>query len=235
MSLEERITSSEERPTTSEGNPTSSGTFQQSWGVGFILGTALLSSFVGVPATTAADYPLILPGNVTSATFTGQLQPSPAEMEQGRTVAKAVLELRRLSGLTWQELADMLNVHRRTVHLWANGRPINAANEHRVQRLLGAMRQLDRGEATRNRNLLLEPQVGGATVFGLLRDESWDKAVAIVGAGQGRPSRPVPAAADFRRPAPPAELIGTIPDRIHEFDGGLVRSKSATLKSRRKV
>ena len=36
-----------------------------------------------------------------------------------------IFELRRLTGFTWDELALLLSVTRRSLHLWANGGPIN--------------------------------------------------------------------------------------------------------------
>ena len=35
-----------------------------------------------------------------------------------------IFELRRLTGFTWDELALLLSVTRRSLHLWANGGPI---------------------------------------------------------------------------------------------------------------
>ena len=36
---------------------------------------------------------------------------------------KAVSELRRISGLTWEQLAWLFGVSRRSVHFWASGKP----------------------------------------------------------------------------------------------------------------
>ena len=58
-----------------------------------------------------------------------------------------IFELRRLTGFTWDELALLLSVTRRSLHLWANGGPINTPNEKRVRDLLVTMRKLDRGNA----------------------------------------------------------------------------------------
>ena len=42
---------------------------------------------------------------------------------------KALGELRRLSGLTWEQLAKLFNVSRRSLHFWASGQPLSRFNE----------------------------------------------------------------------------------------------------------
>ena len=39
----------------------------------------------------------------------------------------AIAELRRLSGLTWDQLARLFNVSRRALHFWASGKPMTPA------------------------------------------------------------------------------------------------------------
>ena len=38
------------------------------------------------------------------------------------STAEAIMEIRRRSGLTWQELGDLFDVSRRSIHHWANGK-----------------------------------------------------------------------------------------------------------------
>ena len=47
---------------------------------------------------------------------------------------QAISELRRISGLTWEQLGELFEVSRRSVHFWASGKPLNAANEQRLMR-----------------------------------------------------------------------------------------------------
>ena len=54
-------------------------------------------------------------------------------------------ELRRLSGLTWDQLARLLGVSRRSVHFWASGKPMAQSNEEHLRRLLAVVRKVDRG------------------------------------------------------------------------------------------
>ncbi|MYE02765.1 MAG: helix-turn-helix transcriptional regulator [Alphaproteobacteria bacterium] len=50
----------------------------------------------------------------------------------GGNAAHALFEIRRLSGLTWQELADLFGVSRRTVHNWANGARPSAEHKRAI-------------------------------------------------------------------------------------------------------
>jgi transcriptional regulator with XRE-family HTH domain len=218
--------------TTNTGTPPSSA-----WRL--VVGTALLNGLVSMPVTTAADSAFVEPQGRTAAAFPNQLLvPRFNEAAQAPSASNVILEVRRLSGLTWQELADLLGVHRRTLHLWANSRPINAANEHRLQHLLGVMRRLDRGEASRNRSLLLAPRAGGVSIFDLLSEERFGDAVATAGVGQGRQRRPAtplaPDAAQARRPLPLGQLLGALQDPVHQSDRRLLRSKARHLRVRKK-
>jgi transcriptional regulator with XRE-family HTH domain len=204
-----------------------------------VVGTALFNGLLSMPMTTAADWAFVEPQGRTAAAFPNQLLVPSSGEKRARSAGETILEARRLSGLTWQELADVLGVHRRTLHLWANSRPINAANEHRLQHLLGVMQRLDRGEASRNRNLLLAPRAGGLSIFDLLSKGRFSDAVAIAGVGQGRPQRPTTPlatdAADARLPIPPGQLLGALQDRVHQSEGRLVRAKAGHLRARKRV
>jgi hypothetical protein len=132
----------------------------------------------------------------------------------------AIFELRRLSGLTWEELASLLSVTRRSLHLWANGGPINSPNENHVRDLLTVMRELDRGTARENRGLLLAPLRDGGVVGDLLRGQHFEEAIALVGRGRGRPISPEIREA-VAKPAKlsVADMLGTSGDRIHTDEG----------------
>jgi hypothetical protein len=133
----------------------------------------------------------------------------------------AIFELRRLSGLTWEELATLLSVTRRSLHLWANGGPINGVNERHVRDLLMAVRALDRGTARENRGLLLAPLQSGGTISELLQAGHFEDAVDIAGRGPGRG----PIGASGREVAPRAgkisiaDMLGTRSDRLHTDEG----------------
>lgn len=158
-------------------------------------------SFMFWPETRANPLPPIL--------LQGKTEP----VQHGRSVA----EIRRLSGLTWDELAGLMQVSRRSLHHWVSGQPASAEHQTRLQRLLGALRRLDRGDSSRNRNLLLTPDHTGTLLLDLLKAGQYDAAVAAV--GQAAPSRLSPStelsatARASRIPPAPAALLEAKQDR----------------------
>lgn len=143
------------------------------------------------------------------------------EEAQGGTEASGgkIAEARRLSGLTWEQLADAMGVTRRTLHLWANGRPIGAANEERLARLLGALRVVDRGTARANRLAIMSPlDRDGRLPFDLLSQEKFSDFVSVLGRGRTRPDGPSLAlsssAREARMPPRPIELLAALQDEI---------------------
>jgi hypothetical protein len=134
----------------------------------------------------------------------------------------AIFELKRLSGLTWEELGELLSVTRRSLHLWANGGPINTLNERHVRDLLVAIRELDRGTARENRALLLAPlRDGDNTVGDLLRGRHFADALRLVGRGRGRTTPPPVTGETPWKPEKlsVADRLGTSADRIHTDEG----------------
>jgi transcriptional regulator with XRE-family HTH domain len=134
---------------------------------------------------------------------------------------EAIFELRRLTGLTWEELAEVMSVSRRSLHLWANGQRIYASNEKRLRDLVSAMRTLDRGTARENRALLISPRPGGGVFSDLLREGRFAEALALAGRGNGRPRVSEKTSAE---PLPTASVsvedsFNTRSDRVHIDEG----------------
>jgi len=73
------------------------------------------------------------------------------------TPSKAIHELHFKSGLTWDQLARLFGVNRRSVHFWASGKPLATRHEEKLFHLLTLIRTIDRGSARINRTLLLKP------------------------------------------------------------------------------
>ena len=157
-----------------------------------------------------------------------------AENASGFT-SGAIAELRRTSGLTWDQIGRLFGVPRRSVRFWASGKPMNAANEQHLLRVLDVVRQADRGDARGNRAVLFEVSADG-TPFDLLASKRFDEAGALLGRGPGRrrlTSRPLDAkAATERAPLPPEALIDAMNDRIHR-DVGRVRPARTVRNGRR--
>jgi transcriptional regulator with XRE-family HTH domain len=152
--------------------------------------------------------------------------------EAGR---KALHEIRKLTGLTWEQLAGLFKVTRRSLHLWASGEPLSRVNEERLYRLLGTIRYIDRCSASINRSILLSPGSDGKFPLDLLRESRYEEVQKLLGPGDA-PRRPMlkplsVEASNSRRPEKPEELVGALHDPIHRKVG---RSRPArAARSRR--
>jgi hypothetical protein len=140
-----------------------------------------------------------------------------------QSAGAAIGELRRLSGFTWDQLARLFNVNRRSLHFWASGRAMAHGHEEQLHRTLGLLRQIDRGSASANRAALLTAQRNGVIPFDLLGAANYEQVLALLGPGKKRwirPSTPSAAVADL--PRPPEELVGALQDRIAPASGPLL-------------
>jgi DNA-binding transcriptional regulator YiaG len=146
---------------------------------------------------------------------------------------KAINELRKTSGLTWDQLAQLFKVSRRSLNFWASGQPLSSNNEEKLNRLLGVIRYIDRGSASLNRKLLLSPNSDGKLPKEQLIAGEYDKVKENLGRGNPlkRPQlTPLSEEEDeLRKPLPPGVLIDALQDSIHHDVG---RSRPAkTLRS----
>jgi len=147
----------------------------------------------------------------------------------------ALNELRKLSGLTWEQLAKLFNVSRRSIHFWASGQSLSRFNEENLNRLLGTIRYINRGSASINRNLLLIPSRDGRLLFDLLIAGEHEQVKSILGPGNA-PQKPqlVPLSEDAsksRIPPPPEILIDALQEPIQRKVG---RSRPARAARSRK-
>jgi transcriptional regulator with XRE-family HTH domain len=130
-----------------------------------------------------------------------------------------IAKIRQLSGLTWEQLAQMCGTSRRTLHLWASGRRMHTANEERLLRILGILLHLDRGSSDENRRQLLAVRHDGVRIVDLIAQGMVDEAASVVGLGPGLPrdaaiQEPKALPAD-RRPASPVDLLDALHDPVH--------------------
>jgi len=147
----------------------------------------------------------------------------------------AIVELRRLSGFTWDQLARIFNVSRRSLHFWASGKPMAPSNEEHLQRLLSVVRKIDRGSASANRAALLGVREDGSLPFDLLAAGDYERVLSQLGQGKARRAAPPKLSEEearaARAPRPPEELVGALQDRIHPTS---LRAAKAIAVSRRK-
>jgi len=180
-----------------------------------MLKTLLLATSAGY-ATKARAFVLV--GQVLAGTGTTTVEPfeviSPPQTSAGAsanessTANGALSELRRLSGLSWEQLARIMGVSRRSLHFWASGKPMARTNEEHLQRVLGVVRSIDRGSASANRTALLasmDPEMIGVD---LLAAHQYDRVISLA-------SRMSASARSVRTPRPPAELVGALHDTVH--------------------
>ena len=158
-----------------------------------------------------------------------------ASTNSSEATQKALSELRRLSGLTWDQLAKLFNVSRRSLHFWASGQPLSRFNEEHLNRLLCTIRYIDRGNANLNRSLLLHPDSNGNPLFDLLVAGKHEEFKRIAGSNNA-PRRPLLGvlskdAHTAYMPQNPADLVDALQEPIHREVG---RSRPArTARSRK--
>jgi transcriptional regulator with XRE-family HTH domain len=154
------------------------------------------------------------------------------------TTCESISELRRLSGLTWEQLGQLFGVSRRSVHFWASGKPLNAENERRLLLVLGIVRGAFQGDARATRSALLRGQEG-TSAFDLLIKGQLDAARERLGSG-ALPLRPaLPAlsaeARAARMPPPPEELIEALHDRVHQEPGRARAARTVRIAKRQGI
>lgn len=152
-----------------------------------------------------------------------------ASLRASMSAGAAIAELRRRSGLTWEQLARVFKVSRRALHFWASGKPMAPSNEEHLQRLLTVVRQMDRGAASTNRGLLLGASESGSLPIDLLAVGAYEQALALMAPGGVEPRRPLSEQAGTaptgRSPRRPEELVGALQDRVHPSSGRLRAAK----------
>lgn len=166
-------------------------------------------------------YPVIFFFFASESTGHGEVASNKeAELQTNEATRKAISQLRRLSGLTWDQLAYLFAVSRRSVHLWMSGKPMNAANEERLHKILPLLKEVDRGNADENRKLLLTPTEGEQRPIDLLAKEEFEKVREMLGAGDGRRRSmltPLSASAwEARLPPKPEQLVDARHEPVHK-------------------
>jgi len=196
----------------------------------FVLAT---SNFVATGTT--AGMPLVRTTPSVSITSSG-LTYSAEACRPARRTGTRLYELRRLTGLTWDEIARLFHVSRRSVFLWASGKPMSSDNETLLARLLAFVQGADLGSAGANRQMLLGSTPGGDLVIDLLAAGRVDEARASVGLSSAVPRRtPSPLSPDERRrrePPKPHELLGALREAT-PVEAGRVRSVRKAKSLRR--
>lgn len=174
-------------------------------------------------------------GDLDWTTAGSPLARTPEAIEEART---AIHELRKLSGLTWDQIAKLFNVSRRSLHFWASGKPLRPHSEECLGRLLSTIRFIDRGSASLNRRLLFQATEEGNTPFDLMVGGNHEQVKQILGPGHA-PHRPKlkplsQEAQEARRPPKPEDLVDALQDPIHREVGRSRAAKAVKVRKRDK-
>ncbi len=174
---------------------------------------ALNRTLGGIPESgTVASYYIPRATDATSSYPRPQLQLVPNE-----TTAEAILEIRRLGGLKWEEIGNLFRVSRRSVHNWANGQPTTAIHEQSIRQALKIIRRIDTGSQEQNRSQLLTQNSSGQSLFEILRANRFKEAAELLSPSRAmqRPLPLAPSAQAARRPPSPAYFLEAIQDPPH--------------------
>ena len=197
------------------------------------LGASLATSAVAAPPRGEPAPWVLEPWTRADSLPQHAICASPSQEAQGAQL----MDLRRRTGLTWEKLAELFGVDRRSVHFWASDRPMNAPNREKLGRALGFVRRIA-ADAEQMRQWLLSPGEGGVLPFDQLRDGRYDAIVVPVRfgvsvqghAGVSAAPRVSPEALRARAPRPPDELVGAGVDTIHREVGKARRARSVKMR-----
>lgn len=92
-------------------------------------------------------------------------QPAQAVSRVAGDVRSLVRELRDRSGLTWDQLARLLQVSRRSLHHWAAGGRVNSAHHEAIVALLGKVNELAGSNAEERKAEIFSVDLGGKSHF----------------------------------------------------------------------
>lgn len=117
--------------------------------------------------------------------------------------AEAIHEIRRLSGLTWEQVSGIFGVSRRAAHDWGAGKRLSPNNRQQVAKVLSVLRSIDRGSAEANQALLHSPLKDGRTFLDLLCSGEFEEAIRLARKGPGRHVRysPLPNSDTYNAPS----------------------------------
>jgi hypothetical protein len=104
------------------------------------------------------------------------------------TPSELIVELKRLSGLTWAQVSEVFGVKPRALHYWRAGEPVSGENHERLGAVVAMLRFIDRGTREENKRLLLSEAVDGKTFFELAKEGELQAIRDHAGEGIGRVS-----------------------------------------------
>lgn len=149
-----------------------------------------------------------------------------------------IMELRRLSGLTWEHLAQLFSVSRRSLHFWASGKAQNSQNEVLLSRILSTVKKIYRGSAKATKTALLSAHERGEIPFDLLKEHKFDQVISLLGHGVAVQNTPLRISEESRlakKPLSPEFLVDAIQDRIPQDDVKIRTDRRKRISKRRRA
>lgn len=70
-----------------------------------------------------------------------------ATAESPMSPQECVQEIRKISGVTWKEIASIFGVSQRTMHSWTNGENVSAGHDTLIRQVLERLRRIHDGNA----------------------------------------------------------------------------------------
>jgi len=111
-----------------------------------------------------------------------------------------------------------MRVDKRSLHNWASGGPMNAANQERIQRITAVIDFIDRGSVDQTKRALLGSTSDGRIVLDWLAEGRDEDVKRMLGRGPGpreEGSHLVPEERIRRRPPAPATQLDARHDVAH--------------------
>lgn len=171
---------------------------------------------------------------LSSSTTTGRVDQPPAltpvlDPEQAlHASVEAITEIRRISGLTWDQIGELFGVDRRTPQFWASGRSLRPANQERLVRAYQIIQHVDFGDPEVTRAFLLDISQG-PMLKDLITRENWQAAEYRVRGllPQQRPVEPPELPVTERVGRRPLDLMTT----LQSSDAPLKSASKPTLRT----
>ncbi|MFC5502939.1 helix-turn-helix domain-containing protein [Lysinimonas soli] len=120
----------------------------------FAAGMAVTTAAFGMPTNIASTE---LPRTVTS----GLIAPTPVLAAPSLTTDALIRRIRDRAALTWDQIARLFGVSRRSVHHWASGENMSAHNIELLSQLYALVTKVDAGDPVQTRTSLFTPEESG--------------------------------------------------------------------------
>lgn len=102
-------------------------------------------SILGATATASQPMSAMTPPPFTTAFDHPAAESSPQIAEAPLSPQECVQEIRRISSVTWKEIAGIFGVSQRTMHSWSNGENVSAGNDALIREVLEKLRKIHDG------------------------------------------------------------------------------------------